>query len=113
VAWSLHTVVDWGIDETTCRSGHSSIGPVGLTPLLLGVSLFFLVVTAASTAVSWRHWRRLSQAEGLEGLPELRRTRARMMSVVGLVMNVFCLMMVGFGVVDVLVFPACQGTVAL
>jgi hypothetical protein len=36
-----------------------------------------------------------------------------MMSVVGLVMNVFCLMMVGFGVVDVLVFPACQGTVAL
>jgi hypothetical protein len=116
VAWSLHTVVAWGIDETTCRSGHSSIGPIPLTPLLLGTSLLFLVVTGASTVVAWRHWRRLLAArgrEGVEGLLEVRRDRAAVMALVGLVMNVFFLMMVAFGTIDVIVFPACQGTVAL
>lgn len=113
IAWSLHTVIVWGIDETTCRSGHSAIGAIPLTPLLLGIALLFLLITAASTLVSWRHWRRLRTAEGLAGLAELRRDRAQLMAVVGLVMNVFFLLMVTFGAIDVIVFPACQGTVAL
>ena len=113
VAWSLHTVVDWGIDDTTCRSGHSSIGSIPLNPLLLGISLFFLLITAASTVVSWRHWRRASSADALQGLKALRNDRVHLMALVGLVMNVFFLMMVLFGTIDVLVFPACEGPVAL
>lgn len=115
VAWSLHTVVDWGIDETTCRSGHSAIGPIPLTPLLLGISLFFLLLTALSTVVAWRHWRRLQaarDAEGVQGLLELRRDRAAVMALVGFVMNIFFLMMIAFSAAAVIVFPACQGTVA-
>lgn len=113
VAWSLHTVVDWSIDETTCRSGHSSIGSIPLFPLLLSISLFFLLVTAASTVVSWRHWRRTSAADELHGLTALRNDRVHLMALVGLVMNVFFLMMVAFGAIDVLVFPVCEGPVAL
>lgn len=114
VAWSLHTVADWGIDETVCRSGHAEMAGVPLRPLLAGLALLFLVVTVASGVVSFRHWRRLSagplaaEEEGDE-LAALRRRRAGFMAQVGFVANILFGLMLVLSAIAVLILPACAG----
>lgn len=114
VAWSLHTVADWGIDETVCRSGHAEMVGVPLRPLLFGLALFFLAVTVVATVVSFRHWRRLSagplpgEEEGDE-LAALRRRRAGFMAQVGFVANVLFGLMLVLSAIAVLILPVCAG----
>lgn len=106
VAWSLHTVVDWGIDETVCRSGHDSMVGVPLRPLIAGLSLFFLAVAVASLVVSYRHWQLFREAEG-DDLQTLRRQRAALMAVVGLALNVLSVLAISFGSLAVFFLSAC------
>jgi len=114
VAWSLHTVADWGIDETVCRSGHDEMVGVPLRPLLAGLALLFLAVTVVSGLVSFRHWRRLSagplpgEEEGDE-IAALRRRRAGFMAQVGFVANVLFGLMLVLSAIAVLILPACAG----
>jgi hypothetical protein len=114
VAWSLHTVADWGIDETVCRSGHAEMVGVPLRPLLAGLALLFLVVTVASGVVAFRHWRRLSagplpgEEEGDE-LAALRRRRAGFMAQVGFVANILFGLMLLLSAIAVVILPACAG----
>jgi hypothetical protein len=114
VAWSLHTVADWGIDETVCRSGHAEMVGVPLRPLLAGLALLFLVVTVASGVVAFRHWQRLSagplpgEEEGDE-LAALRRKRAGFMAQVGFVANILFGLMLLLSAIAVLILPACAG----
>ena len=114
VAWSLHTVVDWGIDETVCRSGHTEMVGVPLRPLLAGLALFFLVVTVASGLVSFRHWRRMSagplpgEEEGDE-VAGLRRRRAGFMALIGFTANIIFGLMLVTSAIAVLILPACAG----
>jgi hypothetical protein len=114
VAWSLHTVVDWGIDETVCRSGHAEMVGVPLRPLLGGLALLFLAVTVWSGVVSFRHWRRLSAGplpdeEQGDEVAALRRKRAGFMAQVGLVANVLFGLMLILSAIAVLILPACAG----
>jgi hypothetical protein len=114
VAWSLHTVADWGIDETVCRSGHAEMVGVPLRPLLAGLALLFLAVTVWSGLVSFRHWRRLSagplpgEQEGDE-VAALRRRRAGFMAQIGFVANVIFALMLVTSATAVLILPACAG----
>jgi hypothetical protein len=114
VAWSLHTVADWGIDETVCRSGHTEMVGVPLGPLLAGLALLFLVVTVASAVVSFRHWRMLSagplpgEEEGDE-VAALRRRRAGFMAQIGFVANILFGLMLVCSAIAVLILPACAG----
>jgi hypothetical protein len=114
VAWSLHTVADWGIDETVCRSGHAEMAGVPLRPLLAGLALLFLAVIVASGVVSFRHWRRLStgplpaEEEGDE-VAALRRKRAGFMAQIGFVANVVFALMLVCSAIAVLILPACAG----
>lgn len=112
VAWSLHTVADWGIDETVCRSGHDELAGVPLRPLLGGLALLFLVVCVVSGGVSFRHWRRLSAAGGRAdedggALAGLRLRRASFMALIGFVANVIFAMMLLLSGIAVLILPAC------
>jgi hypothetical protein len=116
VAWSLHTVADWGIDETVCRSGHDEMVGVPLRPLLAGLALLFLVITAASGVVSFRHWRRLSagplpEEEAGDEVAALRRRRAGFMALVGFTANILFGLMLLLSAVAVLILPACAGGV--
>lgn len=126
-AWSLHMIVDWGITETVCRSGHDSMVGVPLRPLLAGLVLFFLVISLASTVVAFRFWRTLDRANRSDEFSEerhdaapdsgdtavlaLRRRRASFMALVGLVINVLFDLMLIFSACAILVFPACAGGV--
>jgi len=107
-AWSLHTLVQWGLDETVCRSGHDEISGIPLRPLLLAVSLALLVLCAVSATVAYRHWRTLRGAhEDEDGLVALRVERAGFMSLVGFVGNIVFGLMLICAVITVLVFPVC------
>jgi hypothetical protein len=107
VAWSLHTIVDWGIDETVCRSGHTAMAGIPLRPLLFGLALLFDVVCSLAAVVSYRHWRRLEGAPATGELPALRQGRAAFMAVIGLVANLLFLVMLLCSTSVIFVFPAC------
>jgi hypothetical protein len=108
-AWSLHTIVDWGINETVCRAGHTEMVGLPLRSLLGGLSLVFLLLGVVSLVVSYRLWRRLDRAVTDDDLQELRRRRAAFMAVVGVVANVLFVLMLACSAVAVLVLPACPG----
>lgn len=115
VAWSLHTVADWGIDETVCRSGHDSMGPIPLRPLLLVLALVFLGFSVAAAAVAFRQWRRLDGATAQEGMAAdevqaLRQRRAAFMAVIGFVANILFALMLAASAIAILILPACQGS---
>ena len=92
-AWSVHTIVVWGIDETTCRSHHDNIAGAPLKPILIAFTLFFLAISVGSLVVSYRHWQRFRAPEG-DDLRTLRQQRAGVMSLIGLVLNVLFVLMI-------------------
>lgn len=107
VAWTLHTLIDWAIDETTCRAGHTSVNGIPLRPLLAGIALLFVVLCALATVVAYRQWRKLDGAPADGELQALAQKRASFMAVIGFVANIIFLIMIICGAVAVLMFPAC------
>ena len=110
VAWSMHMLVDWGIDETVCRSGHDAIGAVPLSALLQGLVPLFLVVSLLSTAVAFRLWRRLKDAVTEDDVEALRLRLAGFMALVGFAANVTFVLILAATAVAVFILPACPGS---
>lgn len=109
VTWSVHTIAVWGYDETVCRSHHNVVDGAPIRPTLAAFTLFFLAISVASLVVSFRHWQRFRGSTG-DDLRALRKQRAYLMSVVGLVGNsLFCLMIL-FDAFAIWVLPACAPT---
>ena len=109
VAWSVHTLVVWGVDETTCRSHHDTIAGAPLAPVLVAFTLFFLVISVGSLVVSYRHWQRFRSPEG-DDLRSLRQKRAGLMSLIGLVMNVLFVIMIVLDAFAIWFLPVCAPT---
>ncbi|WP_158550704.1 hypothetical protein [Geodermatophilus sp. TF02-6] len=107
VAWSLHTIVDWGIEDTVCRSGHDEVLGIPLRPVLAVLALLFLVVSVASTVVAHRLWRSLDGAPADGQVQALRQQRAAFMAVIGLVADVLFTIMLVMSLVAVFVIPVC------
>jgi hypothetical protein len=107
VAWTLHTLVDWGIDETVCRAGSTELAGVPLKPLLVATTLAFLLLAVVSCIVAWRQWQVLRAAEGADPLSELRLQRASFMALVGFAANVVFVLILVCTAIAVLVFPVC------
>lgn len=116
IAWSLHTLVNWGLAETVCRSGHDAVFGVPLRPLLGVFVGVFLTVSVASTLVAWRAWRSLDTGTAGDGgadgddLAALRQQRAAVMALVGFGSGLLFSTMILFGGIAVLVLPACAGS---
>jgi hypothetical protein len=106
VAWSLHTVVDWGLEETVCRAGNDELLGLPLRPVLGVLTVLFLALSVASTVVAYGLWRRLPGTAD-DDLQQLRRDRAHFMAVVGLVADVLFTIMIAMAGVAVLVIPVC------
>ena len=104
--WSLHTIVLWSFDEITCRAHSDAVRGVPLRPLLGGLTAFFLLITFVALIVSYRHWQRFRGEEG-EGVFGLRQQRARMMALVGLILNGLSLLMIVLDGFAILILPAC------
>jgi hypothetical protein len=107
LAWTAHTLIDWGIDETTCRAGATDLAGVPMKPVLIGSTLLFLLVSAVATAVAWRQWRTLQAAEGADPRSQLRLRRAGFMAVVGFAADAVFTVILVCTAVSVFVFPVC------
>jgi hypothetical protein len=106
-AWTAHTLVDWGINETTCRAGSTELAGVPMKPLLIATTLAFLLVSVVATAVAWRQWHVLRAAEGDDPPSELRLQRASFMAMVGFAADVVFTLILVCTAISVLVFPVC------
>jgi hypothetical protein len=106
-AWTAHTLVDWSIDETTCRAGATDLAGVPMKPVLIGTTLAFLLVSVVATVVAWRQWHVLRAAEGTDQLSELRLQRAGFMALVGFASDVVFSLILVCTAISVLVFPVC------
>lgn len=107
LAWTAHTLVNWSIDETTCRSGSTHLAGIPLKPLLIGTTLAFLLVSVIATGVAWRQWHSLRDAAGDDPRSELRLQRAGFMALVGFGANVVFSLILVCTAIAVFVFPEC------
>ena len=107
VAWAVHLLVAWPLDELTCAAGSEKISAV---PLWQAVGLAVVIpglVTAGSLAVAALTWRRTARAQSA-GAQDPAFGRSRMLAVVGIWANLLFLTIIVLGGVAVLVLPACQ-----
>lgn len=107
VAWAVHLLVAWPLDELTCAAGSEKISAV---PLWQAVGLAVVIpglVTAGSLAVAALAWRRTARAQSA-GAQDPAFGRSRMLAVVGIWANLLFLTIIVLGGVAVLVLPACQ-----
>jgi magnesium-transporting ATPase (P-type) len=107
LAWTAHTLVDWGIDETTCRAGSTELDGASLRSVLVATTLAFLLVSAVATVVAWRQWHVLRATEGADPLSQLRLQRAGFMALVGFAANVVFTLILVCTATAVFVFPVC------
>ena len=107
VAWAVHLLVAWPLDELTCAAGSDRIAAV---PLWQAVGLAVVIpglVTAGSLVVAALAWRRTARAQSA-GADDPAFGRSRMLAVVGVWANLLFLTIIVLGGVAVLVLPVCQ-----
>jgi hypothetical protein len=108
LAWSVHLVVAWGVDELACAAGAERVSGI---PLWQAVGLAVVIpalVTAGSLLVAALVWRRAADAQRA-GAEDRSYGRARMLAMLGIWANLLFLAIIVLGGIAVLVFPPCQG----
>jgi hypothetical protein len=107
VAWAVHLMAAWSMDELTCAAGSAQISAL---PLWQAVGLAVVIpgVTAAgSLAVAAFAWARMRQAQRA-GTTDDAYGRSRLLAAVGIWANLFFLSIIVLGGVALLVLPVCQ-----
>src|SRR4051812_41638043 len=82
VAWAVHLIVAWGVDELTCESGHTSLAGIPVRGVVGAGVVIPALVTLAALALAWRAWRRASAAKRSDDDPHMER--AGMLALIGL-----------------------------
>lgn len=107
VAWTLHTLIGWYLDETVCRSGHDALLGVPLRVFVGVVTLVMLTVAVLATAVAYRMWRQLDGSSPADPGEAQREERASFMALVGLGIDLLSVTIILLGGIGVLVFSDC------
>jgi hypothetical protein len=106
VAWTVHLIAAWAIDELTCLAGHTSVAGVPLVAVMWIAVLVPALVAVAALAISALVWRRESAAARRR--EDRGYGRTGMLGLVGLGANALFLSIIIAGGVAVLVLPVCQ-----
>ncbi|RZU75321.1 MULTISPECIES: hypothetical protein [Micromonospora] len=104
VAWAVHVLAAWSLDELACAAGSERVAAV---PLWQAVGLAVVIpglFTVGSLLVAALVWRRTARA----GEEDRAFGRSRMLAVVGVWANLLFLTIIVLGGVAVLVLPPCQ-----
>jgi hypothetical protein len=107
VAWTVHLLAGWGMDELACAAGSDHVSAV---PLAQAVGLAVVIpalLTAGSLAVAVLVWRRTARAQPT-GPDNPSYGRARMLATLGIWANLLFLAIIVLGGIAVVVFPPCQ-----
>ncbi|OKI67379.1 hypothetical protein [Micromonospora sp. CB01531] len=108
VAWAVHLIAAWSLDELACAAKSERIAGVPLWQAL-SIAVFVPgVATLGSLLVATLVLRRTGQARAA-GAHDRALDRSRMLAVVGVWANLLFLTIIALGGVAVLVFPPCQG----
>jgi len=108
VAWAVHLMIAWPLDELTCAAGGENVSGV---PLWQAVALAVLIpalVAVGSLLVAVLALQRTARAQST-GDDERAFGRSRMLAVIGIWSNLLFLTIIVLGGVAVLVLPPCQG----
>ncbi|WP_319459317.1 hypothetical protein [Micromonospora sp. RTP1Z1] len=104
VAWAVHLLAAWSLDELTCAAGSERVSAVPLwqaVGLAVVIPGLFTVGSLLVAALVWRRTRRAGEEDRAFG-------RSRMLAVVGVWANLLFLAIIVLGGVAVLVLPPCQ-----
>lgn len=103
-AWIIHLFVAWAVVEVGCLANGGSARILGLSPrevALLATAVPGVLATAA-LLLSCRLTHRELVTDGRR-----RLERAALMARLGMWLNAFALLMIGFGGVAIAAFPGC------
>ncbi|PRY20188.1 hypothetical protein [Pseudosporangium ferrugineum] len=106
LAWALHLVLAWGVDELTCRSGNTSVGGIPIRGIVGAGVVVPALITLAALLLAWRGWRRATAARDDDDDPRMERTG--MMLLIGMCANALFLSIIAAGGAAVLVLSPCQ-----
>lgn len=107
LAWSVHLILAWGIDENACARGESDALGMPLRVVLALSAIVPGLVAVASLAAAVLSWRRLRGA-GVEA--GRRRQRAAFMAMFAVWADLLFLAIIVFGGIAVAVLPTCRST---
>ncbi|SIM82973.1 hypothetical protein [Micromonospora cremea] len=107
VAWGVHVLAAWGLDELACAAGSDRVLAMPLGRVVGLAVIVPALVTAGSLAVAALAWRRTARAQAT-GTQDRAYGRSRMLAVVGVWVNLLFLTIIVLGGVAVLVLPPCQ-----
>lgn len=105
VAWTVHLIAAWGIDELSCAAGERDVAGVPLRLVLMLSVVVPGAVALAALVVAFLSWRRIASA-GEDG--GRRMQRARLLAVVGVYADLLSVAMIAFGGAALVVLQPCQ-----
>jgi hypothetical protein len=105
VAWAVHLMAAWSIDELTCAAGARDVSGVPLRAVITIAVAIPAAVAAIALALSWRAWRRTAAA--VTRGADRAVGRAGLIALVGLWANLLFLAIIVLGGAAILVFPPC------
>jgi hypothetical protein len=108
VAWAVHLLAGWGVDELTCASGSERIGAVPLRTVLGAAVVLPALATVGALLASTLLWRRTAHSPPPPDGAERSVGRSRLLAVVGIWSNLLFLTIIVLGGVALLVLPPCQ-----
>ncbi|KXK63701.1 hypothetical protein AWW66_01700 [Micromonospora rosaria] len=106
IAWALHLLTGWGIDELACAAGSEAVGPVPLRTALSATVVLPALATVGALLAATLLWRRTTHVvtDG-EDRPV---GRSRLLALVGIWSNLLFLTIIVLGGIALLVLPPCQ-----
>ncbi|TYB98942.1 hypothetical protein FXF53_16620 [Micromonospora sp. WP24] len=107
LAWAIHVMAAWGVDELTCASGSDRIGAVPLRVVVALAVVLPALATIGALLAATLAWRRTAHTRP-DGIAEATLGRTRMLALLGLWANLLFLAIIVLGGVALLVFPPCQ-----
>lgn len=110
LAWTVHMIAVWSINELTCASGNDEVNGLPLATALLAWVVAPGLVTLAAMGVCLWTWRRLGRAQATGTLDEERArafARARVLVFVAMVVDILFLAIIVLDGVNITVFPPC------
>jgi hypothetical protein len=106
VAWTVHLIGAWAINELTCAAGETTVAGVPLVTVMWVAVIVPALVAAAALAISILVWRR--EIAAAQQRADRGYGRAGMLGLVGMGADALFLSIIIAGGVAVLVLPVCQ-----
>lgn len=106
VAWAVHLGSSWGMTETVCLGGHSTVGELPLKIAVALSTLIPLAVCLTSLGAAW--WMRRHTGPSHLDISTERAGRAHLVAGIGLWANFLFAAIIVFDGVALLVFSPCQ-----